>query len=644
MTDLYELLPRVYRARDELGDGQLRRLLAVIADELGVLEDNVDQLHDDQFIETCADWVVPYIGDLIGYRPLHSEAARVSSPRAEVANAIAYRRRKGTAAMLEQLAYDVTGWKARAVEFFERLSATQYMNHPREDKGGTVNVRLARGVESPGVGFDEQAHLAEVRRISTGTGKYNIHNVGLFLWRANAVELTRVPLTPDGSSKRRFRFHPLGIDMRLFGKARTEEEITHLAEPMDVPLPLTRRFLKSHRDEYIGVDRSLMVGFLGPMSTPDVADVVVCALTDLPNGDWAHAPSGGKIAVDPVLGRVYLSSDLPDGVRPIGTFQYGSALDIGGGGYGRKVYGPAKADEQASAGEDLGALLNAEGGVVEILDNWNYAAPASISVNEGKTMVLRAADLKRPHLKASPKLELKPGDDATIVLDGLMISGGPVVIPSNGDKEIRKVVLQNCTLVPGLTRTAANEPGSAGAASLVVEHPFATVDLVRCVLGPVTAVEGAVVSLTDCVIDAGGAGADGYKEEGLVLLNSSTVIGGVRATEVEISNSIVLGKVVAKRRQSGCARFSFLPEGSLAPQQYRCDSSPRPDFTSLRYGDPGYVQLRRSTSDSVRCGADNDGEMGAGNYLLAPQREANLRLRLDEYLRFGLEAGIFYAT
>ena len=27
-----------------------------------------------------------------------------------------------------------------------------------------------------------------------------------------------------------------------------------------------------------------------------------------------------------------------------------------------------------------------------------------------------------------------------------------------------------------------------------------------------------------------------------------------------------------------------------------------------------------------------------------PQREVNLRLRLDEYLRFGLHAGFFYVT
>jgi hypothetical protein len=36
--------------------------------------------------------------------------------------------------------------------------------------------------------------------------------------------------------------------------------------------------------------------------------------------------------------------------------------------------------------------------------------------------------------------------------------------------------------------------------------------------------------------------------------------------------------------------------------------------------------------------------MGATHELYAPQRESNLQIRLDEYLRYGLEAGIFYAT
>jgi len=36
--------------------------------------------------------------------------------------------------------------------------------------------------------------------------------------------------------------------------------------------------------------------------------------------------------------------------------------------------------------------------------------------------------------------------------------------------------------------------------------------------------------------------------------------------------------------------------------------------------------------------------MGVYHHLHRPQRETNLRLRLDEYLRVGLEAGVFFQT
>jgi hypothetical protein len=69
-----------------------------------------------------------------------------------------------------------------------------------------------------------------------------------------------------------------------------------------------------------------------------------------------------------------------------------------------------------------------------------------------------------------------------------------------------------------------------------------------------------------------------------------------------------------------------------------------PHFTSLRYGDPGYIQLRAATDAAIRQGADDESEMGVLHALFQPQREANLRIRLEEYLRFGLRAGVFYAT
>ena len=67
-----------------------------------------------------------------------------------------------------------------------------------------------------------------------------------------------------------------------------------------------------------------------------------------------------------------------------------------------------------------------------------------------------------------------------------------------------------------------------------------------------------------------------------------------------------------------------------------------PSFSTLRYGLASYGQLRLSCPAQIRAGADDEAEMGAFHDLYQPQRETNLRVRLDEYLRFGLEAGIFY--
>ena len=166
---LYRLLPAVYRIRDAQEGEPLRALVSLIAREIEAIEENVEQLYDDQFIETCDTWVPSYIGDLIGYRALHGVAVTVRSPRAEVANTIGYRRRKGTAAMLEQLARDVTDWPARAAEFFEQLATTQYMNHVRLHAPATAPVRSMVRMRQLGGAFNTVAHTADTRRPEAGS-------------------------------------------------------------------------------------------------------------------------------------------------------------------------------------------------------------------------------------------------------------------------------------------------------------------------------------------------------------------------------------------------------------------------------------------------------------------------------------------
>jgi hypothetical protein len=67
----------------------------------------------------------------------------------------------------------------------------------------------------------------------------------------------------------------------------------------------------------------------------------------------------------------------------------------------------------------------------------------------------------------------------------------------------------------------------------------------------------------------------------------------------------------------------------------------RPVFTSLSWSDPAYAQLHWLCPDVIRRGADDESEMGVFHDGHAAQRETYFLGRLEEYLRFGLEAGVF---
>src|SRR6266545_507640 len=142
------------RLRDAERGYPLRALLGIIAEQVELVEADIRQLYDNWFIETCQDWVVPYIGELIGYQLVHEagEPGDISTaeglarnkiliPRRDVADTIQNRRRKGTLALLEELAADVAGWPTRAVEFYTLLAWTQNLNHLHLDRSRTVDVR-----------------------------------------------------------------------------------------------------------------------------------------------------------------------------------------------------------------------------------------------------------------------------------------------------------------------------------------------------------------------------------------------------------------------------------------------------------------------------------------------------------------------
>jgi hypothetical protein len=665
--------------------GPLKALLMIIAEQAAGLEENIDQLYDDQFIETCAEWVVPYIADIIGYRALGPGLQqRLGSTRAEVANTIRFRRRKGTAAVLEEMALDITEWDAAVVEFFLRLSVTQYLNHirvdsaPREnaatsradrpiDQPGSVNVRYAHRLERIGTPFDPASHTADVRRIASSRGRYNIPNVGIFLWRVGSRQITDSPAFRVDA--RRFMFNRLGSNTHLYGRAERESDITKLASPLNVPLPITRRTLRQNLAQLYGSGRSLMIQRGNHILS--VAEVEACDLSDTGGNSWAHA-SQIKVAIDPQLGRIAFPDDVTEQV--IVSYYYGALSDIGGGEYSRQQrlgVPPPRVVRVPKDWPDLGEALNDLKGIgtVEIVASGLYTGLTELVVPANSLLELRAADENWPMLRLAVDLLISGGDSAEVILQGLLIAGGRIMVPAevNGlPNRLQKLRLVDCTLLPGGELTRDGQPGPA-ATSLEIEAPNVTVEIERCILGGLRVSEESRASVSNSIVDGldadrvAYAALDGEARGGSLAVDSCTIIGKVNTALLTASNSIFHARlsagdtwtapVRAERRQAGYLRYSYVPLNAYLPPRYACTPKSSaealqivPRFTSLRYGDPAYCQLHSACPHQISMGAADQGEMGVFHDRYASQRAAGLRSRLDEYLRFGLEAGLFYAS
>lgn len=713
---LYNLLPALYRMRDEQQGGALKALLSVVAEQAAVMEEDLARLYDDQFIETCADWVVPYIGDLIGYRALHGITAKSTSPRAEVANTIASRRRKGTVSILEQLAYDVTGWKARGVEFFQLLATTQYLNHVRPDSRAMIDLRRQTTLQTLGTAFDTVAHTADVRRMGGHRGKYNIPNIGIFLWRLRPYQVVRgtAKHVKDGC----YSFHALGFDLPLFNSGQGEDDLAHLAEPVNVPEPLRRRPLY---DELETVRQALADGrpeqealrtlayFLDGHAVFKVfrngvevlpQEILICDLSDWrrPPGQVSYRPTNKRaddpspdpklpiqVAVDPVLGRL----TFPAGVtvaRVEVDYCYGFSADMGGGPYERALLsqpdGRVPVVEVSAGGMTLAQAVTELGtvdGIIRLTDSGTLGGNVAIRLGPQQDLVIQAGDGTKPVLSGTITVISAP--EAELTIEGLFIAEAILV---TGDNPMT-LALRHCTLSPVEMGDDQNlrplstpslqwkEAGADG--KLILDHTIS---------GRLVSGEDVRVELRESIVDAGAddktalAGSeDGKVPAGTFFCVRSTVIGRVHVHEVDrVENSLMTGLIHSDQKQQGCVRFSYIPVGSHVPRRFHCQpdlaitqamdgigrgtvtlspadleqvrnsvrSRMQPIFTSTQYGRPGYAQLHVACPIELRTGSDDESELGAFSLLHQNRREANLRTRFNEYLRFGMKAELFFVT
>ncbi|WP_433305761.1 hypothetical protein ACQP2F_18945 [Actinoplanes sp. CA-030573] len=693
--DLYALLPAVHRLRDDRGE--LAALLGIVAEQAGLLRADIEVLYANWFIETCADWVVPYLGDLVGYRmpPLPAEALsgpagrrllRALAPRREVADTVANRRRKGTLAQLEEMAADVTGWYARAVEARPQLIHCQPLRlFPGDPAGALPDLRDGGALDRIGGGFDAITRLPDVR----AAGHRDVPHAGVFVWPLKPYAVDRAPAYCLDGSRHLFTFNALGSDTALVTRPVREVAATHIAEEENVPGFITRRALADRAAEYYGPGRSLCVwrsdkdGVLTPVG---LGEIVAADLHG-----WAYRPRRGQVAVDPELGRIAFPARQAPRYGAVVTYHYAFSDDVGGGSYHRDL--PAAGYRYGVGGEEqLQTISDAVGrwrtdkeahperrhAVIEIVDNRVYTEQKlELPLDPGDDLTLRAADRKRPILRLldwhssrvdalriiGPALE-DGTEGARFTLDGLLVAGRGVLVTGR----IRHAGLRHCTLVPGWDIDRHCEPVQGGEPSLLLENTTARLTVERSILGPILVDVNEIdddplpVRLRDSVVDGtrpdvlAVSAPDGRAAHVRLDVRRCTVLGRVRARSAELlENSIVTGKVLISRRGEGCVRFCWIPPGSRTPRRYHCQpdlalatvppsagrrarlvvSRLTPRFDAVRYGTPGYCRLAPSGAEQVVRGADDQSEMGVFHDLFTPWRLAGLRARLDEYLPAG---------
>jgi len=697
--NLYELLPAIHRLRDGNSGATLQALFEVVQGEADRLADDLDDLYDDWFIETCRDWVVPYLGELLSARGHYAFGDGAMSLRAFVANTLNFRRRKGTASMLEDLALAVTGWPCRAVEMFTRVATTQHVNHLRRAAHATISLRRAADLERLDGPFDSSRRLIDVHNVD-GHPRPNVANVSLFLWRLTALEANHTAAVADtAAGPGRFRFDPLGVDRALFGPARTLDDLARSVAEPDLPGPARRRPLFAELND---VRTAIAAGMpprlrhfepgqeiftltpVGEAAAIPPELIQICTLDD-----WATLPPPitvtrpdtstftTRVAVDPRTGRFAFLGAVPAAVRV--TYHYGTAAMIGAAHDPRDHTTAADsvigvADWAVSRSPALGNAITAwdaagrPSRIIELRDSGRYAAPPAVIVPAGVKLVLRGAGGHRPvvALGASWPITLQAG--ATLTLDGLMFAGGTLsvkVLAGGGDTA--SFELRHATVVPGLDQDAAGTTTAPGAVVLVSDATSTgalRVVIDRSTVGRVDVTPGAPgfvsdVHISDSVIDDASDPAEALRAHDLTIARC-TVLGAIVVRSLEATDTLFSHRVTVARTQHGCVRYSFVPVGSKVPRTYRCQpalalAAPgadadaitariQPAFTTTRFGDAAYLQLATTCPPELRTGGSDGSEMGAHFHLHQPQREANLRQGLDEYLRFGLEAGLVFVT
>ncbi len=174
---MWALVPAWTRAKDRLAGGVMQRLVHALGVGVDAVRSDVLRVLDDMFVDTCSDALVPLIGDLVGETV--DPRVPVARQRYQIKSALHWRRRKGTPAQLEALAWILSGFRARVIE--------PPCGAPAASRTATITG------PAPAI-------VAASTPILTGTGPADALRLELdVVWPVRRREVLLTPLSPSGA-------------------------------------------------------------------------------------------------------------------------------------------------------------------------------------------------------------------------------------------------------------------------------------------------------------------------------------------------------------------------------------------------------------------------------------------------------------
>lgn len=509
LIDLYSLLPAVYKQQDLASQNDpslsppLQAMFSILQQEFENIQGQIDTAYNNCFIETCESWAEAYIATLLGIQDLDGDNI-LATQRARIANTIRYRRHKGQQGVLERIISDVTGWSTSILEYMPLLGATQYLQHIRDHQSKTMDIRNVYGVSTLSTPFEINAHRVDVRSYPTYPAKFNINQVGLFIWRLASYPVIDAQAYAMPGMNNGYTFNPIGLDTQLFNASQPPTDLTQIATESSLPVAIRpsafAQDLSTNANQnncvYYGhsskVNQISITVVMNGQNYPLMANQIVAA--DLSN--WqTNQPilSEKQAAIDVQLGRFLLGSGYTDADQVNVNYNYGFSAPApidgeSGGGMGAGHYDRGQTLETVSSENTIFVPTappnisnpiikttlseavnywqnNPSLSIIQIQDDGTYLMDENLilsnaSENNTRSCTIQAANNTRPCLQmqvnTSIQLESNSNEETPLIvkLNGLLINGTINTTQQNSQSTLielgENVVLtvEHCTLVP----------------------------------------------------------------------------------------------------------------------------------------------------------------------------------------------------